>query len=151
MKKLLALLTFVVAVGLGADASAKCDVLSVFSAEDISGGSATSGVIKTDLSRQATLQINLTDADDGISDLTFSFKERNHAADTLRKVGFGCLYAQPKYTCKQGQLAYNPKTAEEGDDFSMPLPFNYKFIEVAVTVTGAAAADVLNVTLLACE
>lgn len=119
-----------------------------FTAEDISGGVVTTDAIGVAAFAQLILRADLTDANNGVTNLQFSFTESGTSGGTFRNVGGDCLGRNP-LVCAPLKINWNPSS--NGKNFALPIPGGMQWIKIAVTPTGHGAGDTLALAMLGCD
>ncbi len=135
---------------------------TVFSATSIAAGAVTSSQFDTRsgahglgggmtlLPSHIKLRVLLTDANDGVSNLRFTFGEAETTGATVSTVPV-CDEVGGVFTCLQAKLDWNPQTSGNGKRFTLyPLAWQYPFGTVTVTPTGHGAGDTITVDMYGC-
>lgn len=118
-----------------------------FTTEDISGGAVTSGASGTRSFNMIKLSVDLTDADNGVSKLDFTFQESDSTTGTFRKVPH-CSLSGTTWTCGEKSIEWDPST--HGKNFTISFPWMYEALKFTVTPTGHGASDTVTVTARGC-
>lgn len=122
---------------------------AAFIDQDISGGAVTTGEIPLSPYAEFTLNVDLTDASDTVTNLRFTIKLLSATGGTERNLWGDCSGFNP-LVCKILKFDVDPRNAAEGKNGSIPIPTAYQLAKITVTPTGHGAGDAVSLTGVGC-
>ena len=135
-----------------------CRLITTVAATDISGGAITTDQFPVAETRAGykyprfsylMLRVDLVDADNGVSNLVFTFTESEADAGTFRNAVPLCVNSAPTLTCGGLSMEWDPQTY--GKSFTLnPINWGYLFGKITVTPTGHGAADTVAIGIYGC-
>lgn len=115
----------------------------------IASGAVAADEIGADKWDYATIHFDLTDADNSVTSLQWSYTISDAAGGTVRLYP-DCTSVSPTMTCN-GQLVinYDPRTPNS-KSWAMPFPTKFEWMVPTFTPTGHGAGDTLSVKIRGC-
>lgn len=127
-----------------------CKVVTIFTTEDISGGAVTqSGTVNVNNYKDIIFDVDLVDADNGVSNLDITWTSSATAAGQQRTRG-GCSASGATLTCAPLTLKWDPVT-NSSKNYSLQAPIDHAHMQITVTPTGHGASDTVSMEVRLCE
>ena len=121
---------------------------AAFTDIDISSGAVTATELGVDKWDYATIHFDLTDANNSVTNLRWSFTVSDASGGTQR-VYDDCSTTSPTMTCN-GQLVIDRDPQTKGKNWAMPFPTQAEWMTLTFTPTGHDAGDELSVKIRGC-
>ncbi len=117
-------------------------------AADISAGAVVSSVFPISSASQVDFGVDVTDANDGITEIKLTFDVAFTPSGQLRAAP-DCTRGVSSWTCIPLALDWDPQAS--GKNYEQTAPVSYAFMRITATPIGHGAGDVLSVDVRVCQ
>ena len=117
---------------------------------DISAGAQTGAAQLISGFNDLVLELDLTDASDGITNIRITYTVSDLVAGQTRAFS-ECSVAAPVLTCAIRALDWDPRNAQGGKNWVLPIAVTYEWMIITATPTGNGAGDRITIDSRICN